>query len=248
MKTILSICGLSLFCSLATMAQLRTSTGKPVPRKAMKTTTSKPATAPKKKTATTTTATPVAEKKEVASAAPATSTTTTTTSAAESKPAAAPAKPAKVVNTKALYSTAVGLKAMWGFAVTGKHFFRDHHAGEAILKFRGYHGVGSDINLTLLYEYHGDIPVEGLRWYAGAGPMVGHFKLKKVYSDVLEGYYGKSSATYFGLSGVMGAEYKFKTIPLAVSADWQPAFQFNSGYFDSGFTAEYGGVGVKYTF
>ncbi|MBO9729235.1 MAG: hypothetical protein J7623_11415 [Chitinophaga sp.] len=211
--------------------------------------TAKPAAAPKKKTATTTTtATPVVEKKETASAAPATTTTTTTTSAAESKPSPAPVKAVKPVNTKALYSTAVGLKAMWGFAVTGKHFFKDHHAGEAILKFRGYHAIGNDINLTLLYEYHGDIPVEGLRWYAGGGPMVGRFKIKNRYVDEWDGYYGKASTTYFGVSAVAGAEYKFKGIPLAVSADWQPAFQFTSGYYDNGFTAEYGGVGVKYTF
>lgn len=156
-------------------------------------------------------------------------------------------KKQKLVDKQSLYSSAVGLKFLWGVAITGKHFFKEHHAAEAIFKFRGYHGVGTDMTLALMYEYHGDIPVDGLRWYAGAGIFGGHFRLKNKYLAAVD-YTGKRGSSYFGMSGILGAEYKIKDFPLAVSADWQPTVTFNSGYVDSGFSAEYGGIGVKYTF
>lgn len=51
--------------------------------------------------------------------------------------------------------------------------------------------------------------------------------------------------TIFGVAGVLGLEYKFKGIPLAISADWQPIYLLNE---NSGFSAENGGIGIKYTF
>jgi hypothetical protein len=250
MKTILSLCALSLVCSLA-VAQAKTSSGKPAAKKTVKSAPAKssaakkPAAAPQKKVVATGTPAAATVKNETVNNTPA---TTTASAPPKENNAAVAVKKDKLVDKQALYSSAVGLRFLWGVALTGKHFFKEHHAAEAIFRFRGYHGVGSDMNLTLLYEYHGDIPVEGLRWYAGAGVFAGHFRLKNKYMDAWEGYYGKRGSTYFGMSGILGAEYKIKNIPLAVSADWQPSFLFNSGYFDSGFTAECGGLGVKYTF
>lgn len=249
MKTILSLCTLAVVCALTTNGQTKTTTVKPTPKKTVKTAPAKsaavkkPAAVPQKKIVAASPTTAAAVKNEAVSNTPA-----TTPTLPEDSKAPATVKKEKLVDKQALYSSAAGLKLLWGVAITGKHFFKEHHAAEAIFKFRGYHGVGSDMNLTLLYEYHGDIPVDGLRWYAGAGIFAGHFKLKNKYTDAWEGYYGKTNSTYFGMSGILGAEYKIKNFPLAVSADWQPSFLFNSGYYDSGFTAEYGGVGVKYTF
>lgn len=249
MKTILSLCALFLLCSLTAVAQVKTSSGKPAPGRTVKSApvkssaVKKPAAVPQKKVVATGTPVATTVKNETVNSAPA-------TKSAPPKENNAPAvvRKEKLVDKQALYSSAAGLKFLWGVAITGKHFFKEHHAAEVIFKFRGYHGVGSDMNLTLLYEYHGDIPVDGLRWYAGAGVFAGHFRLKNKYVDAWEGYSGKRGSTYFGMSGILGAEYKIKNFPLAVSADWQPSFLFNSGYYDSGFTAEYGGVGVKYTF
>lgn len=250
MKTILSLCALSLAISLTTKAQVKTSSGKPVAKKTVKTTTvksatdSKPAaTTPKTTTATNNATAPITKTETVSS----------TPSPTAAKSPAPPkesieVKKEKPVDKQAIYSSAIGLKLLWGVAITGKHFFKEHHGVEAIFKFRGYRGVGSDMNLALLYEYHGDIPVDGLRWYAGAGIFAGHFRLKNKYMLAWEGYYHKRGSTYFGMSGILGAEYKIKNFPMAVSADWQPSFLFNSGYYDSGFTSEYGGIGVKYTF
>ncbi len=147
------------------------------------------------------------------------------------------------------YKTALGLKFLWGVALTGKHFFKDQYAVEAIIRFRGYSGIGSDINLTALYQYHKDIKeLEGLKWYAGGGIHIGNFSYKDEFS-FLEGYGDfKRNNLYFGLAAVAGLEYKFKAAPIAISIDWQPTFLFKNYYSNSGFGAEGGGIGIKYTF
>jgi len=151
------------------------------------------------------------------------------------------------------YKSALGVKFLWGIALTGKHFFKDQHAIEAIVKYRGYARVGSDINLALLYEYHKNIPgVEGLRWYAGGGIYLGYFSFK----DELDYYYEiaadqagiNTNNFYMGIVGALGLEYKIQNTPIAVSADWQPAIGIIKSYGSNGFSGENGGFGVKYTF
>lgn len=155
---------------------------------------------------------------------------------------------AKEEKVETSYKTALGLKFLWGIALTGKHFFKEKHAVEAIFKYRGYTGVGADIGLGVLYEYHNDIKgVEGLKWYGGGGVYAGTFSFKDEISDYMD-QYGEGSNFYFGLAGVLGLEYKIGSLPIAISADWQPSFQLKDTYGSSGFSAESGGLGVKYTF
>ncbi|WP_214226069.1 hypothetical protein [Pedobacter sp. B4-66] len=155
---------------------------------------------------------------------------------------------AKEEKVETSYKTALGLKFLWGIALTGKHFFKEKHAVEAIFKYRGYTGVGADIGLGVLYEYHNDIKgIEGLKWYAGGGVYAGTFSFKDEISDYMD-QYGEGSNFYFGLAGVLGLEYKIGSLPIAISADWQPSFQLKDTYGSSGFSAESGGLGVKYTF
>lgn len=145
--------------------------------------------------------------------------------------------------TNDYYKTALGLKALYGVSVTAKHFINPTGALEAIVQFRHHSGVGSEFNFSGLYEYHGQIPgAEGLRWYAGGGVYAGYFSYS---NDQLVALIDESSSFSIGLSGVGGLEYKFKDIPLAISADWQPVFIVNG---NSGLASENGGIGVKYTF
>ena len=251
MMKILSLCVLSLVCSFVSTAQVKTTQSKPVAKKAVKKTAAKPAPGTVKKTTINTTNAPaVAVAQPSAATTPAPVAQAVAPAKADSPKESAPAadvKKQKLVDKQSLYSSAVGLKFLWGVAITGKHFFKEHHAAEAIFKFRGYHGIGTDMTLALMYEYHGDIPVDGLRWYAGAGIFGGHFRLKNKYLAAAD-YTGKRGSSYFGMSGILGAEYKIKDFLLAVSADWQATVMFNIVYVDSGFSAEYGGIGVKYTF
>ncbi|TCD28573.1 hypothetical protein EZ456_04065 [Pedobacter psychrodurus] len=135
------------------------------------------------------------------------------------------------------YKTAVGVKFLYGISLTAKHFLKEKHALEGIFTYRGFNGLGTQIGVSVAYEYHQ--PINGapnLKWYVGGG---GHFEYFSFDDDLVD------PATTIGALGVLGLEYKLKSIPIAISADWQPVFTFNSG---GGFSAENGGIGVKYTF
>jgi hypothetical protein len=198
----------------------------------------KKATAPVKKT--------VVKKKTTAT------TTTTTAPAATYKEEPKPAEPKRTaaVATKRAsvvsndyYKTALGLKFLYGISFTVKHFINDKAALEAVIQYRSHSGVGKEFNFTGLYEYHGEIKgASGLRWYAGGGAYVGYFSYD---NDQLEELVDESSTTTFGVAGTVGLEYKIKSLPIAISADWQPVYILNG---NSGFAADNGGFGIKYTF
>lgn len=78
----------------------------------------------------------------------------------------------------------------------------------------------------------------GFNFYAGPGAQVGIFS----YSD---GNNNKSSALCLGIVGQIGVEYPFPSIPLNISLDWRPAFNFigNTGFFP-----HYGALGLRYRF
>lgn len=155
-------------------------------------------------------------------------------------------KETKTNTPESNYSTAIGIKFLYGIAFTGKHFFTEKHAAEAIVRYNGLGGLGSDINLTALYEYHSPINgVPGLKWYIGGGAYAGTFSFKD--SDFIPES-DDTSNVYFGLSGVLGLEYKIKNLPIAISADWQPVYLLKDYYDNTGFGAENGGIGIKYTF
>lgn len=154
------------------------------------------------------------------------------------KPANKSAKQTKVnAGNTTNYKAALGLKFIYGVALTGKVFINENSALEGVLRYNGAGGLGSNIAFTGLYEYHAPIKgVDGLRWYLGGGGHVNYFSWKDSNVDAV---------TTFGIAGIVGLEYKFANLPLAISADWNPAYIISS---PSGFSAENGGIGVKYTF
>lgn len=136
------------------------------------------------------------------------------------------------------YKTALGIKS-WGNGggVSFKHFIKSNHALEAI----GYFwNRGSRI--TGLYEFHFDIAnAPGLKWYIGPGAHIGFYN--DSYNDRF-GNYG-NGGSFVGLDGVLGLDYKFNGVPINLSADWQPSFEFGDG---RGFHSGWGGLGIRYTF
>ena len=131
------------------------------------------------------------------------------------------------------YETALGVKVWDGGGVSLKHFIQPNAALEGIAYFYS-HGT----RITGLYEIHGNIGgAPGLRWYLGPGAHVGFYNAH--YLDA------HTSATYAGVDGVLGLDYKFKDAPINVSLDWQPSFEFGS---DRGFVGSWGGLGIRYTF
>ena len=141
-------------------------------------------------------------------------------------------------------STAIGLRAAWGFAVTGKHFIAENTALEGIVQFRSYNSALVDysaMNITGLYEIHQDLGnVDGLKWYYGGGAYVGFWSGD--YDLFFEDQ--DSGSLFLGVAGVIGLDYRFANIPLNLSLDWMPNFGIlGSG---SGFTGESGGLAIRY--
>jgi hypothetical protein len=125
------------------------------------------------------------------------------------------------------YSTAVGVKFYPG-SFTIKHFLNDKKALEGIVYF-----WKKGTRVTGLYEIHNNVTtLGGLRWYFGPGVHLGFYGDK---------YYG--GATYVGIDGVLGLDYKFKNVPLNLAIDWQPSFEFGDG---AGFSGSWGGLAIRY--
>jgi hypothetical protein len=141
------------------------------------------------------------------------------------------------------YTTALGVKvypASGGAAITLKYFIKKSAALEAL----GYAWERGG-RLTGLYEFHWDIPgvPGGLKWYVGPGAHIG------VYNDRYYNYIRDSRGSYMavGIDGVIGLDYKFNNIPLNLSADWQPSFDFGNERYN-GFGGDFGGIAARYTF
>lgn len=142
------------------------------------------------------------------------------------------------------YKTAIGLKlfpAPYGgaAAITFKHFANPNGAVEALGYFWERGG-----RLTGLYEFHFDIgDVKGFKWFVGPGAHVAFYNGSYKYYD---GNIGRSYVSV-GIDGIIGLDYKFNKIPLNVSVDWQPSFDFGSGNYN-GFGADFFGIAARYTF
>lgn len=143
------------------------------------------------------------------------------------------------------YTTALGIKLFpepngGAGAVTFKHFLHEGAAVEALGYFWQRGG-----RLTGLYEFHWDIQgAQGLKWFVGPGVHIAFYNDKNYRYD--DRRYGGRYTTA-GLDGIIGLDYKFNKIPLNLSIDWQPSFEFGNERYN-GFGGEFAGVAVRYTF
>jgi opacity protein-like surface antigen len=84
---------------------------------------------------------------------------------------------------------------------------------------------------TLTGYYHWLFPItDGLKWYVGPGAGLGIFQ----------------SSTNLGVGGTIGIEYNFD-IPLQLSLDWRPMFNFGSSH-DNNYSSSNVGLGIRYRF
>ena len=142
-------------------------------------------------------------------------------------------------NNSSTYETALGVKLWYtGGGISFKQFVGNNRAMEGIGYF-WQHGV----RITGLYEFHFDFEgAPGLKWYAGPGAHIGFYNNGYYYDDAGNRH---GSNTYIGVDGVLGLDYKFSGAPINLCVDWQPSFEFG---YNRGFLANWGGVGVRYTF
>jgi hypothetical protein len=136
------------------------------------------------------------------------------------------------------YKTALGVKFYPGAGITLKHFIKSNAALEGI----GYFWRDG-MRVTGLYEFHGDINgAPGLKWYVGPGAHIGFWN-DRYWRDR---YGRRRGGAVVGIDGVLGLDYKFKGAPINMSVDWQPSFEF--GDYGDGFSGNWGGFAIRYTF
>lgn len=111
------------------------------------------------------------------------------------------------------YGNAVGIRGGGGeVGVTFQQRIFYQSTLEGMFNFSVNHWVG-----TGLYEFHQPMLTRGLNFYLGAGPHFG-----RLFKDgELAGRY------YYGLSGIVGIEWKFPALPIVISADLRPQFHLN---------------------
>jgi len=136
------------------------------------------------------------------------------------------------------YNSAIGLRFGVPTSVSYKKFLSDRGAFEGTVGFRSYSGY-SWINIGGYYQLHNDISsVDGLKWYYGAGANIYFWSWDNSFVN-------PGSSTSFGISGVLGLDYKIQSAPINLSVDWIPTF-FLNGY-GNGFAAGYGAFSARYT-
>jgi hypothetical protein len=128
------------------------------------------------------------------------------------------------------YQQAIGVRLGVNTGVTYKKFLSQDHAiefiGNALFDDGStYLGVSGE------YLWSWGI-VDGLSWFVGPGASVGLWT-------------GDFSGFNIALNGMVGLEYKFSLIPLAVGIDLNPHFYFLNSVGISPFV---GALSVRYTF
>jgi hypothetical protein len=86
-------------------------------------------------------------------------------------------------------------------------------------------GYGRSFNAVLLAEFNIVMPDPSWRIFLGPGMHAGVWDRGWRYVSS-EGVYMDDNRGIFGLDAIMGLEYKFKKIPLGLSADIKPAINF----------------------
>ncbi len=133
------------------------------------------------------------------------------------------------VRDKPTYKTAIGVKYA-PFAVSLKLF-----SGKKNRAFEMLGDFDDGFRLTALYEFHGDLTASrNLKWYIGGGAHGGYYDK------------GEVDGAMFGLDAVAGLDYKFVKLPLNISLDWQPAYEFITPGTE--FQAGRGGLAVRLAF
>lgn len=138
---------------------------------------------------------------------------------------------------QAQYKNALGLRLGPAWGVTFKHKFSEKNALELLLN--SYWG---SFVVTGLYEYHIPVITDGMNFYVGGGAHLGFYN----YNSRWDRYWGTyRGGAFLGFDGILGLEYTFSEVPINLSIDWKPAFDF-FGYH--GFWGDGGAFSIRYAF
>lgn len=137
------------------------------------------------------------------------------------------------------YQTSAGLRGGFAKGLTFKHFIADDVAIEALAETR-WRGL---LLTGLMQRHRPALDIQGLRWYYGGGAHIGFW----AYHRYNPWWTGDEDQNYvvLGLDVIIGIEYKLPDLPLVVSADWKPAFNFVGV---EGFWGDFGALSLRYIF
>ena len=132
---------------------------------------------------------------------------------------------------------AFGMRVGNGVGISVQYFHTNKHVFENYIfnQWKGY-------SITSLYEHHQQIyDVKGLKWYAGAGAHINIFPNQTAIPDQYATVGRKQTVP--GLDGIIGLEYYFRYLPLQLSVDWKPEYNFVMGrpwyFFNSAMSIRY---------
>jgi hypothetical protein len=134
------------------------------------------------------------------------------------------------------YNNGIGLRGGLYNGITFKHFMGSKPAVEILAATRW-----SGLELTGLYEItNRAFDVDRLNWYFGVGGHVGYYN-----GDNTSSSWGDTGTNYLvaGVDGILGIEYNFTELPINISLDWKPGFNF-IGY--SHFWPDGGALSIRY--
>lgn len=144
------------------------------------------------------------------------------------------------------YTQDAGIRVGEGFMVSYRHFFKDDYAVEIIGGFRD-----RGMRITGLKEYFRPVLThrsDNFRFVYGYGVHTGftytnsHRFLHREFK-----YEEWKASPIFGVDGLVGIEYRFPDMPLVVSADMKPFFEYSLYRYFKLDLAELS-ISVKYRF
>ncbi len=147
------------------------------------------------------------------------------------------------------YKNSAGYRLGHTDGVTYKRFVTETGAVEAMLGFGGFDG-----GMQAYANYQWNIPIptpftKNLHFYYGVGGHVGYIRPTRTVDywvgDEIVSETEKKTDYVIGVDGIVGAEYRIFTVPMTVSLDIKPSFEYYAlqytrfHFWDFGITAKY---------
>lgn len=119
------------------------------------------------------------------------------------------------------YTTGLGLRFGYDSGITLKHFYSSSNAGEFLVTVSPNY-----FHLAGLYEYHKPFGgVKNMYWYIGVGGHIGSVNKEKNKKE--------KNRLSIGPDFIGGFEFVFPKVPLVMSLDWKPTFNYISNNNDN---------------
>ena len=148
------------------------------------------------------------------------------------------------------YKNSAGLRLGKTDGLSYKRFMSDNGAVEFLL---GWGGYDNGLKVYTTYQWHEKIPAhftENLYLYWGVGGHIGYIRpttTRYYYEDDTSIVSETEKRTYYaiGVDGIIGLEYRIYTVPMTVSMEVKPYFEYYGlrytqfRFWDFGFTVKY---------